>query len=97
MNTIARPMPLTLKTWQLRRSLQRRNFADEGPKTGYRADKARLQAERRAMVDRRAALRSKLTEADIHDADMERLTGMWSQQIALLTELLLRSKPASKS
>jgi len=46
----------------------------------------RLQAERRAMVDRRAALRSKLTEADIHDADMERLTGMWSQQIALLTE-----------
>jgi transposase len=46
----------------------------------------RLQAERRAMVDRRAALKSKLTEADIHDADMERLTEMWSRQVALLTE-----------
>ncbi|MDZ7757773.1 IS110 family transposase [Rhodohalobacter sp.] len=46
----------------------------------------RLQAERRKMVDRRAALRSKLTEANIHDADMERLMGMWTQQIALLTE-----------
>ncbi len=46
----------------------------------------RLQAERRKMVDRRAALESKLTEADIHDADMERLTEMWDQQVALLSE-----------
>jgi transposase len=46
----------------------------------------RLQAERRAMVDRRAALKSKLTEADIHDADMERLVEMWTRQVALLTE-----------
>ena len=46
----------------------------------------RLQAERRAMVDRRAALKSKLTEADIHDADMERLIDMWARQVALLTE-----------
>lgn len=46
----------------------------------------RLQAERRAMVDRRAALKSKVTEADIHDADMERLKDMWSRQVALLTE-----------
>jgi len=46
----------------------------------------RLQAERRAMVDRRAALRSKRTEADIHDADMERFMDMWGQQVALLTE-----------
>lgn len=46
----------------------------------------RLQAERRKMVDRRAALKAKLTEASIHDADMERLTGMWRQQVALLTE-----------
>jgi transposase len=46
----------------------------------------RLQAERRKMVDRRAALKSKLCEADIHDADMDRLTEMWNQQMALLTE-----------
>lgn len=46
----------------------------------------RLQAERRKMVDRRSALKAKLTEADTHDADMERLTGMWEQQVALLTE-----------
>jgi transposase len=46
----------------------------------------RLQAERRAMVDRRAALKSKLTEADIHDADMERLMDMWTRQVNLLTE-----------
>lgn len=46
----------------------------------------RLQAERRKMVDRRAAIKSKLTEADIHDADMSQLTGMWSQQIELLSE-----------
>lgn len=46
----------------------------------------RLQAERRKMVDRRVGLKSKLTEADIHDADMERLTEMWDQQLALLNE-----------
>ena len=46
----------------------------------------RLQAERRKMVDRRAALKSKLTEADTHDADMSELTAMWNQQIELLSE-----------
>lgn len=46
----------------------------------------RLQAERRKMVDRRAALKSKLTEADIHDADMERLTQMWTEQVGLVSE-----------
>lgn len=46
----------------------------------------RLQAARRKMVDRRAALKSKLTEADIHDADMEQLTEMWDQQLALLND-----------
>lgn len=46
----------------------------------------RLQTERRAMVDRRAALKSKLTEADLHDADMNRLTEMWRRQITLLSE-----------
>lgn len=46
----------------------------------------RLQAERRKMVDRRAALKSKLTEADIHDADMERLTQMWTEQVTLVSE-----------
>lgn len=46
----------------------------------------RLQAERRAMVDRRAALKSKLTEASAHDADMDRLITMWQQQVTVLTE-----------
>jgi len=46
----------------------------------------RLQAERRKMVDRRAALKSKLTEADTHDADMSELTTMWNEQIQLLSE-----------
>lgn len=46
----------------------------------------RLQGEPRKMVDRRAALKSKLTETDFHDADMSRLTEMWSQQIQLLTQ-----------
>src|SRR5699024_5212127 len=46
----------------------------------------RFQAERRKMVDRRAALKSKLTESDLHDADMQRLRQMWNQQIALLRE-----------
>lgn len=46
----------------------------------------RLQAERRKMVDRRAALKSKLTEADTHDADMSQLTQMWTQQIQLLSQ-----------
>lgn len=44
----------------------------------------RLQAERRKMVDQRAALKSKLTEANTHDADMSQLTTMWAQQIELL-------------
>lgn len=46
----------------------------------------RLQAERRKMVDRRAALKNKLGEAEIHDADMEALTEMWNQQMEVLTE-----------
>lgn len=46
----------------------------------------RLQAERRKMVSRRAALKSKLTEADTHDADMRGLTTMWKQQIELLSK-----------
>jgi len=46
----------------------------------------RFQAERRKMVDRRAALKSKLTEAGLHDAHMQRLIGMWRRQIALLDE-----------
>lgn len=46
----------------------------------------RLQAERRAMVDRRAALKSKRTEADLHDADMDQIKEMWAQQIGLLSE-----------
>lgn len=45
----------------------------------------RLQAERRKMVDRRSALKSKLTEADTHDADMSQLIDMWNQQIDLLS------------
>lgn len=50
----------------------------------------RLQAERRKMVDRRAALKSKLTEADTHDADMSQLTAMWRQQMDLLSEHIAR-------
>lgn len=46
----------------------------------------RLQAERRKMVDRRAALKSKLTEADTHDADMSQLAEMWHQQMELLSQ-----------
>lgn len=46
----------------------------------------RLQAERRAMVDRRAALKSKLTEASTHDANMDRLIQMWKQQVTVLTK-----------
>lgn len=46
----------------------------------------RLQAERRKMVGQRAALKSKLTEADTHDADMSQLTTMWAQQIELLSD-----------
>lgn len=46
----------------------------------------RLQAERRAMVDKRAGLKSKLTEANLHDAKMERIIQMWHQQIALLSD-----------
>lgn len=50
----------------------------------------RLQAERRKMVDRRAALKSKLSEADFHDADMNQLTEMWRQQIELLSQHIER-------
>lgn len=50
----------------------------------------RLQAERRKMVDRRAALKSKLTEADTHDADMSQLIDMWSQQMDLLSDHINR-------
>lgn len=46
----------------------------------------RLQAERRKMVDRRAALKSKLGEADFHDADMKRITQMWTRQMELLSQ-----------
>lgn len=46
----------------------------------------RLQAERRKMVDWRAALKSKLAEADYHDADMQRLTQMWQDQVNLLSD-----------
>lgn len=45
----------------------------------------RLRAERRKMVDRRAALKAKLSEAHTHDADMERLTEMWVEQVELLS------------
>lgn len=50
----------------------------------------RLQGERRKMVDRRAALKSKLTEADTHDADMSQLTTMWTEQIELLSDHINR-------
>lgn len=46
----------------------------------------RLQAERRKMVDRRAALKSKLAEAHFHDADMGRIIAMWQDQVTLLTD-----------
>lgn len=46
----------------------------------------RLQAERRKMVDQRAALKSKLTEADTHDADMDQLKAMWREQVELLSD-----------
>jgi|GEM_PF-954062 len=67
-----------------------RRFADrlrltEAPKPAVGQIK-RLQAERRKMVDRRAALKAKLGEAGTHDADMHRITEMWEQQIALLGE-----------
>lgn len=57
----------------------------EAPKPAV-AQLKRLQAERRAMVDRRAALEGKLTEADRHDADMERLRQMWAEQVVLLSQ-----------
>lgn len=57
----------------------------EAPKPAV-AQIKRLQGERRKMVDRRTALKSKLTEADLHDADMQRLTEMWDQQVELLSE-----------
>jgi len=46
----------------------------------------RLQAERRKMVDQRAALKSKRTEAYTHDADMTLIIEMWKQQITLLSQ-----------
>lgn len=54
----------------------------------------RLQAERRKMVDQRAALKSKLTESHTHDADMSQLTNMWNQQIDLLSEHIARLEQA---
>ncbi|WP_103664590.1 IS110 family RNA-guided transposase [Gracilimonas amylolytica] len=57
----------------------------EAPKP-TQAQLKRLQAERRKMVDRRAALKSKLGEAEFHDADMSQLTKMWNQQVELLTQ-----------
>jgi transposase len=45
----------------------------------------RLQAERRRMVDRRAALKAKLSEAGTHDADLQQLTEMWAEQVELLS------------
>jgi len=67
-----------------------RRFSDqlrlgEAPKPAVGQIK-RLQAERRKMVDRRAALKAKLGEAGTHDADMQPITEMWEQQIALLDE-----------
>lgn len=46
----------------------------------------RLRAERRKMVDQRASLKQKLSEADYHDADMEFIVDCWKQQVALLTD-----------
>ncbi|MGK7368647.1 MAG: IS110 family transposase, partial [Candidatus Halalkalibacterium sp. M3_1C_030] len=57
----------------------------EAPKPAL-AQIKRLQAERRKMVDQRAALESKLGEADFHDADMERIIEMWTQQVELLRD-----------
>lgn len=37
-------------------------------------------------MDHRAALKSKLTEAHFHNADMERIIEMWQEQVTLLTE-----------
>lgn len=45
----------------------------------------RLRSERRAMVDRRAGLKGKLSEASTHDADMKMLITMWKNQIKQLT------------
>lgn len=45
----------------------------------------RLQAERRKMVGQRASLKQKLGEAAYHDANMERLTDMWTEQVELLS------------
>lgn len=46
----------------------------------------RLQAERRKMVTHRAGLKAKLSEASLHDTNMERLAEMWTQQVELLSE-----------
>lgn len=46
----------------------------------------RLRRERRSMVDRRTALKQKLTEASYHDCNMEAIKQCWQQQIALLTK-----------
>lgn len=67
-----------------------RRFADqlrltEAPRPAV-AQIKRLRAERRKMVDRRAALKAKLGEAETHDADMQQLSSMWSQQIELLSQ-----------
>lgn len=46
----------------------------------------RFRAERRKMVDQRAGLKAKRTEAPYHDANMDSLTDMWTQQIELLDD-----------
>lgn len=65
-------------------------FADQLPLTQAPrpavAQIKRLRAERRKMVDRRAALKAKLGEAETHDADMQQLRSMWSQQVELLSQ-----------
>lgn len=71
-----------------------RRFSDrlqltEAPKAGVKQLR-RLRAERRKMVDQRAALKAKCTEAGYHDADMGELLTMWEQQIALLSEHIAR-------
>ncbi len=45
----------------------------------------RLRKERRFMVDQRARLAQKISEADYHDADMECITEYYQQQIDLLS------------
>lgn len=46
----------------------------------------RFKSERKAMVDDRAALKQKCSEADYHNAQMDDLKSCWQQQISLLSE-----------